>query len=173
MSKLNHINIGINLKRLRKATDLSQDELATLIPISERSIAKIEKGDPKVGVSILNILLDFFDLASLEELSDSDLYIDNDLRKKLAIHHQETHPEYLKSLTKTPRIVYAIDFYLLPSKALKIPMEVKEIREYFFDNFGWDFNPSSVSNALQRKSDKIKTIKLEGTKDNHYSQKDE
>ena len=169
MSRLNVINIGINLQRLRKATDLSQDELSTLIPISKRSIAKIEKRDPKVSASKLNILYDFFNL-SQDEFSAEDLKIDKGLRKLLAIHHQEIHPEYLKLLTRTPRIVYAIDFYLLPSNLLKEPMEVKKIREYFFEKFGWDFPSSSLSNALQRKSDQFQTIIIEGSKDNLYSQ---
>ena len=170
MSKLNIINIGINLKKLRKATDLSQDELATLIPISKRSIAKIEKGDPKVSASILNVLYDFFNLSN-EEFSAFDLQIKNDLRNRLVVHHLESHPEYLKLLTKTPGIVYAIDYFLLPSNTLKEAMEIKKIREYFVENFGWEFTSSSLSNALQRKSKQIETVIIEGAKDNLYLQK--
>jgi transcriptional regulator with XRE-family HTH domain len=171
MSKLNDITIGDNVKRLRVAVNLSQHELSTLIPISKRSIAKIELGNPKLSVSKMNILLDFFNLSSLIELSTTNLQIDNELRNKLVIHHKETHPEYLKLLTKTPNIVYAIDFKLLPSGFLMTPKQIHEIRTYFA-KFGWEYSSSSLTNALLRKSDQIKTVKLKSAKDiNLYSQK--
>jgi len=172
MSKLNYTNIGNNIKRLRIATDLSQHELSTLIPISKRSIAKIEVGNPNLSVSKVNILLDFFKLSSTIELSTTNLLIDNDLRRKLAGYHKETHPEYLGILTKTPSIVYAIDYQLLPSNFLQKPRQIHEIKTYFA-GLGWDFLSSSLTNALLRKPEQIKSAKLVGTKDiNLYSQKD-
>jgi transcriptional regulator with XRE-family HTH domain len=169
MSKLNYINIGNNLKKLRTATDLSQHDLSTLISISKRSIANIELGNENLSVSKLNILVDFFNLSSVE-LSDENLLIDNNLRDKLLDHHKTTHPEYTKSLTKTPGIVYAIDYKLLPSNFLKEPKQIREIKTYFA-GLGWDFKSSSITNALLRKPEQIKSKKLSGAKDiNLYSE---
>jgi transcriptional regulator with XRE-family HTH domain len=171
MSKLNYINIGNNIKRLRIATGLSQHELSTLIPISKRSIAKIEAGNPNLSVTKVNILVDFFNLPGSVELSSNNLLIDNNLRKKLAGHHKISHPEYIRLLTKTPSIVYAIDFELLPSNFLMKPRQIHEIKAYFA-RFGWDFLSSSLTNALLRKPEQISSSKLVGAKDvNLYSQK--
>jgi transcriptional regulator with XRE-family HTH domain len=172
MSKLNYIAIGNNIKRLRIATDLSQHELSTLIPISKRSIAKIETGNPNLSLSKVNILLDFFNLPSSIELSTTDLPINNEIRKRLANHHKKTHPEYMGLLTKTPSIIYAIDYELLPSNFLSKPRQIHEIRAYFAE-LGWNFISSSLTNALLRKPKQIITTKLVGAKDiNLYSQKD-
>ena len=99
--------------------------------------------------------------------------IRNDISEKLANHHKRTHPEYLKLLTKTPTIIYAIDYELLPSNKLAKPKQIHEIREYFA-SLGWDFKSSSLSNALRRKSEQIEVVQiLIGRKRvNLYSQKD-
>jgi transcriptional regulator with XRE-family HTH domain len=164
MSELNYRIIGNNLRRLRIATDLSQHDLSTLIPISKRSIAKIESGNPKLSISQVNFLTEFFNLRSSKELSNKNLSITNDIRNKLVNHHRSTHPEYIELLTKTPSIIYAIDFILLPSSFLKVPRQIHEIRSYFAEQ-GWIFKGSSLTNALLRKSDQISYKKLIGAKD--------
>ncbi|MDP9079033.1 MAG: helix-turn-helix domain-containing protein [Bacteroidota bacterium] len=157
------------MKKLRTATDLSQHDLSTLIQISKRSIAKIELGNENLSVSKVNILLDFFNL-SADDLSDGNLSIDHDLRDTLAAHHKTAHPEYTKSLTKKPGIVYAIDYKLLPSKFLTEPKQIHDIKEYFA-SLGWDFKSSSLTNALQRKPKQIRWEKLGSVKDiNLYSE---
>jgi len=171
MSKLNFIVIGNNIKRLRFATDLSQHELSSLIPISKRSIAKIEAGNPNLSLAKINILVDFFNLSSSIDLSNEVLPIANDVRKQLANHHKKSHPEYIGLLTKTPSIIYAIDYELLPSKFLNKPRQIHEIKS-FFAELGWDFLSSSLTNALLRKSKQIVSTKLPGVKDiNLYSKK--
>jgi len=150
MSKLNFKAIGGNIKRMRIAADLSQHELASLIPISKRSIAKIEAGNPNLSIAKMNILLDFFNLPSSTDLSNDNLLIEKKFRAQLAYHHKKLHPEYLKLLTKTPSIVYAIDYELLESDFLKKPKQIHEIRS-FFEELGWEFKGPSLTNALLRK----------------------
>ena len=66
-----NINIGANIKRLRKAKDITQDELADFLGVSFQAVSKWERGDCYPDITMLPSLANLFDV-SLDELIDMD-----------------------------------------------------------------------------------------------------
>ena len=66
-----NINIGENIKNLRKKRDITQEELAEHLGISFQSISKWERGDGFPDITMLPDLADFFDI-SIDELIGAD-----------------------------------------------------------------------------------------------------
>jgi len=63
----NTINIGENIKYLRKRKDITQEELAENLGISFQSISKWERGEGYPDITMLPDLADFFNI-SIDEL---------------------------------------------------------------------------------------------------------
>ena len=160
MSKLNYKYIGANVKRLREALGLSQHNLSTLIPVSKRTIANIEAGNPDISIAHLNLLLEFFNLRDSNDLSKKDLIIKESFREKLISYHEIHNPDFNNLLNKTPTIVYAVKYKLLNSLFFKEFREIIEIRS-FFEEFGWEYKGSSITNALIRMPNLIERKKHE------------
>jgi transcriptional regulator with XRE-family HTH domain len=68
---INNINIGENIKNLRKRKDITQEELAEHLGISYQSISKWERGDGFPDITMLPDLADFFNI-SIDELIGAD-----------------------------------------------------------------------------------------------------
>ena len=68
---INNINIGENIKNLRKRKDITQEELAEHLGISFQSISKWERGDGFPDITMLPDLADFFN-TSIDELIGAD-----------------------------------------------------------------------------------------------------
>ena len=66
-----NINIGENIKNLRKRKDITQEELAEHLGISFQSISKWERGDGLPDITMLPDLADFFDI-SIDDLIGAD-----------------------------------------------------------------------------------------------------
>ena len=66
-----NINIGENIKNLRKRKNITQEELAEHLGISFQSISKWERGEGLPDITILPELADFFN-TSIDELIGSD-----------------------------------------------------------------------------------------------------
>ena len=66
-----NINIGENIKNLRKRKEVTQEELAEHLGISFQSISKWERGDGFPDITMLPDLADFFDI-SIDELIGAD-----------------------------------------------------------------------------------------------------
>ena len=79
-----NINIGENIKNLRKRKEITQEELAEYLGISFQSISKWERGDGFPDITMLPDIADFFnisidDLIGAERMPNggyfSDIYI--------------------------------------------------------------------------------------------------
>lgn len=57
------LQIGENLKRLRRARDLTQEELATILGVSYQSVSRWENGACYPDLELLPTIADFFDLS--------------------------------------------------------------------------------------------------------------
>lgn len=75
------INIGENIKRLRKSRDITQEQFAELIGVSNVAVSKWERGETYPDIALLPVIAGFF-CVSLDELmgyskSISDADIEN------------------------------------------------------------------------------------------------
>ena len=66
-----NINIGENIKNLRKRKEITQEELAEHLGISFQSISKWERGDGLPDITMLPDLAEFFNI-SIDELIGAD-----------------------------------------------------------------------------------------------------
>ena len=66
-----NINIGENIKKLRKRKEITQEELAECLGISFQSVSKWERGEGFPDITMLPDLADFFD-TSIDELIGAD-----------------------------------------------------------------------------------------------------
>ena len=66
-----NINIGENIKNLRKRKEITQEELAEYLGISFQSISKWERGEGFPDITMLPDLADFFDV-SIDDLINAD-----------------------------------------------------------------------------------------------------
>jgi len=66
-----NINIGENIKNLRKRKEITQEDLAEYLDISFQSISKWERGDGFPDITMLPDLADFFNI-SIDELIGAD-----------------------------------------------------------------------------------------------------
>lgn len=139
--------IGKNIKSLRESLGLSQLKFANLIEISRASLINIESGKKGYNLNLLDKIL-LFSNYKLEELSKEFFLIPNDFRENLASRYKDDPATYT-ILNGKPTIVYAIKYKLLNSNFLDEPKEINEIK-HFFKSFGWEFNGSSIQNALKR-----------------------
>lgn len=158
MAKSDKELIGRNIKLLRNAAGLSQHDLSTLINISKRTIANIESGKTRHSLDVLDEILSFFNFR-LEELRSSDIVIPVAFREHLIAYH--TKKKTLSTLlTKSPTIVYAIEYKLLEGDFLNTAKEIGQIK-LFFEKLGWYYSGPSISNALSRMTNSIQVRKHE------------
>lgn len=160
MIKLDKKIIGTNVKLLREALGLSQVDFSHLVEVSPGTITNLEYGRASNSLSTLEKILVFFDI-ELNDLLYEEISISSDFRECFIKEHK-TNKELLNLLHKRPTIVYAVKFNLLKSKFLDKPREIGEVKAYF-ENFGWSFLGTSISNALKRMPDVIE-IKKHTTK---------
>ena len=73
-----NINIGENIKNLRKRKDITQEELAEHLGISFQSVSKWERGDGLPDITMLPDLADFFNI-SIDSLIGADRTSGGDL----------------------------------------------------------------------------------------------
>lgn len=144
--------IGKNIKSLRETLGLSQIQFAIVTGISRASIVNIESGKTGYNVNLLDNVLSFSNY-SMEELSRQNLIISNDLRDELIAFHKESL-DVSGILNEKPTIVYAIKYKLLKSEFLENPREINDIKA-FFKKFGWEFQGTSIQNALKRMPNSI------------------
>ena len=69
-----NINIGENIKNLRKRKDITQEELAEYLGISFQSISKWERGDGFPDITMLPDLADFFNISIDELIGANEMY---------------------------------------------------------------------------------------------------
>ncbi len=152
MAQFDRTIIGKNIKSLREAAGLSQLDFSHLVEISRRSIANIEAGLGGNNLDHLDRIFSFFHVKINDSLK-KEIQIPLNFRENLIANHRNNKP-LLILLGKQPNIAYAIKYKLLKSDFLDIPKEVNEIK-LFFEQYGWQYLGTSISNGLKRESDKI------------------
>lgn len=157
MKQINLSTIGYNVKNLRESSGLSQHDFSIATEISKRSLANIESGTYDYKIKILDNILDFFNL-EFDKINRNKMIIPKNFREHIITLHLKKKSNFIGLLTKEPNIVYSIRFKLLKDSYFNKPREVKELRE-FFKEFGWNYNSSSITNALIRMSDLIEIRK--------------
>ena len=97
-----NINIGENIKNLRKRKEITQEELAEYLGISFQSVSKWERGEGFPDITMLPDLADFFnisidDLIGADRISGGELY---DLYKQAHEYELSGEVEKAKSLLR-------------------------------------------------------------------------
>lgn len=168
MSNLVRNIIGKNVKSLRIALGLSLLDFSIVTGLSKASVINIESGKTGYNLNLLdNIIL--FSRQSLNDLSNENYTPIENLRDTL-IHHYKHNPEFTGILSQTPEIVYAVKYKLLKSTFINEPKEINEIK-VFFEQFGWKYLGTSISNTLKRLPDKILIGKHPSKKNTHVYSK--
>ncbi|MGX5689452.1 helix-turn-helix domain-containing protein [Arcticibacter tournemirensis] len=165
MELLSREIIGRNVKYLREASGLSQHSLSLVTDLSKRSIANIESGKSGYNLDLLDKILAFFNI-KLDELCKDGIIVPYNFREKLTIHHKRMGSPAIEILSETPTIVYAIKFKLINSHFIDEPKEISQIAT-FFEDLGWKFKGTSISNALKRMPDYIDIQNHEVKKNTH------
>lgn len=169
MSNLVRNIIGRNVKSIRIALGLSLLNFSIVTGMSKASVINIESGKTGYNLNLLdNIIL--FSKQSLGDLSKEDYAPVDDLRDQL-INHYKNKPEFIGILTQKPEIVYAVKYKLLKSNFINEPKEINEIK-VFFEQFGWKYLGTSISNTLKRMPANVSINKHPAKKNTHmYSKK--
>jgi len=169
MAQFDRKIIGKNIKSLREASGLSQLDFSHLVDISRRSIANIEAGTGNNNLDHLDNIFSFFNV-KINDILKKEIQIPINFRESLIANHKNNKP-LLILLGKQPNITYAIKYKLLKSDFINTPKEVNEIK-LFFEQYGWGYLGTSISNGLKREADKILISKHEFKKNtNVYSKK--
>lgn len=153
MTKFDKRIIGINIKCLREALGLSQVDFSHLVGVSPGTITNIEYGRASNNLSTIERILVFFNL-EVDALLNQEISIPLNFRETILSYHK-TNKELLNLLDRQPTIVYAIKYKLLKSDFLDIPREISEVKTYF-EQFGWSFLGTSISNSLKRMANVIR-----------------
>lgn len=153
MNRIDKVILGKNVKALREAVGISQHDFSALLDISKRSLASIELGSTNISIDLLSNISSFYGL-SIDELTNTNLKIKDNFRDKIIEFHSDKKA-YLIILNKRPNLTYALSYKLLKTNFLEKQREVSEIK-LFFENLGWNYLGTSISNALKREKDKIK-----------------
>ncbi|MFA4870212.1 MAG: helix-turn-helix transcriptional regulator [Pedobacter sp.] len=161
MSDLIRNIIGRNVKSIRKSLNLSLLNFSILTGISKASIVNIESGKKGYNLNLLDSILSFTTY-TLKELSTQNLVVPYDLREKLLELYKNDLVTF-NLLSQTPEIGYAVSAKLLPSTFLKTPKEIGQIKT-FFEEFGWIYLGTSISNVLKGMPDSIEIRKHETKK---------
>ncbi len=156
MAKFDKKIIGRNVKLLRESLGLSQVDFSHLVDVSPGTITNLEYGRAPNSLNTLEKFLIFFGI-EMEELLYREISIPADFRESI-INKHKTNKELINLLHRRPTIVYAIKFKLLKSDFLDKPKEIGEVKAYF-EEFGWSFLGTSISNALKRMPDLIEIRK--------------
>lgn len=160
--------IGENVKSIRIALGLSLLNFSIVTGLSKASVINIESGKTGYNLNLLdNIIL--FSRQSLSDLSNENYTPVENLRDKL-INHYKHNPEFISILNQTPEIVYAVKYKLLKSDFINEPKEINEIKT-FFEQFGWIYLGTSISNTLKRLPNKILINKHASKKNTHVYSK--
>lgn len=152
MAQFDRKIIGENIKALREASGLSQQDFSHLVEISRRSIANIEAGNGGNNLDLLDRMSTFFNV-KISDILKKEINVPLNFREYLISYHKNNEPLFIL-LSKQPNISYAIKYKLLRSNFLDTPREVNEIRS-FFEQCGWKYLGTSISNALRREGTNI------------------
>lgn len=158
MAEHSTLIIAKNIKKLREALGLSQKDFSILSSISRASLIKIEEGNSKYNIDLLNRILSFTNF-ELAEISKSNFKLSDGYRDKLI-------KTYFNDITKRiilenqPTLVFCVKNYLLKTNFLDKPKEIREITS-FFKLKSWYFSGNSIQIALKRMPDLIEITKHE------------
>ena len=136
--------------------------------LSKASIINIESGKTGYNLNLLDNIISF-SRQSLSDLSNENYTPMEDLRDIL-INHYKNNSEFTGILSQRPEIVYVVKYKLLKSNYMNEPKEINEIKVYF-EQFGWKYLGTSISNTLKRVPTKILISKHPTKKNTHIYSK--
>lgn len=73
LKRRHYINIGLNIKKLRIAKGMTQEELAEYTGVSSRAVSRWENSITFPDITLLPILANIFEV-TVDELLDVDVY---------------------------------------------------------------------------------------------------
>ena len=83
------ILIGENIKKLRKQKDLTQEQLAEILGVSNAAVSKWERGETYPDISLLPVIARYFSV-SVDEILGYDLSKQDKRKKELLEAHKNT-----------------------------------------------------------------------------------
>jgi len=166
MATFNEDFTGQNLKRLRKAVQLTQDELATFLGISGKTVQNVEK-NIEASVDFNFPSFERFFGYSRDEISKELISIPDDYRAQIQEKHA-ANESYTLKLNKIPTIPFALKTMIIEG-GLDSPKTITQIRKYFAKR-KWSWAINSISDAIKENKEAlgIKTGKIEGDKRGLY-----
>ena len=145
--------IGNNIRMIRKELGLSLLKFSILTGLSKATVVNIESGKTGYNLNLLDKIVAFTKF-SLSDLANENFSLKNGFREAM-IKEYRTNYEVNAILIEKPEISYAINHIILNSVFFTEPQEIKAIRNYL-SALNWEYNSSSISNALKRLPDIIK-----------------
>ncbi len=79
------MDIGSNIKRIRKERDIKQAEIADLIGMHRSNYSKIENGQREISLAAVDKIADYFNI-SIDEL----IHMGNDIPKEISLEDKTT-----------------------------------------------------------------------------------
>lgn len=145
---------GENLKRLRKAGQLTQEELGSFLAISGKTVQNVEKNIVASVNANIDSFEDFFGYSE-DELRGGLIIIPDNFREILQARHAENEEYYVK-LTKNPTVAFALKLMISEGK-LDTPMTIQDIRDYLAEK-GWHWADSTLPDSINQNKDKLNII---------------
>jgi len=141
--------IGNRVRQLRELLSLTRPALADAVGISSQTLMSIESGKGFTGDYILAIS-HFFGMELSELVSyKNSLPEEGAFRIRIKAYHKKHNSNDYKVLANPPTLKAIIEFRLVKSDFLKSkPRSVKEITEYFKEEYKLKFKSPVVSQAL-------------------------
>ncbi len=81
-----NISVGNKLKKLRKKEDLSQEQVASSLHVSQSTYARIERGESSSWASHINTICEVFKISPEDLIKEEDKEESNNLNETLIIN---------------------------------------------------------------------------------------
>ena len=110
------INLGENIKRLRKSRDITQEQFAELIGVSNVAVSKWERGETYPDIALLPVIASFFCISLDELMGYSESISDADIENIISEYWQMRANgmfEKATELTTKAREQYPMDYRIM------------------------------------------------------------
>ena len=117
------MDIGGNIKRLRKDRNIKQSEIADLIGMHRSNYSKIENGQREISLAAVDKIADFFNV-SIDEL----IHMEQDIPKEIILEDKTTI-EQVKLIQELDQEEKSIIFKMIETVLTK-----KKFKDFFNKN---------------------------------------
>lgn len=98
------MNIGENIKKLRKSMDISSSDLANAVGITRSQISKIETGSSNPSIDVLKKIASTLNCTVSELIGESTFYIPPEIKSLIEASHNLS-TEQIELLTKFLKLI--------------------------------------------------------------------